>query len=59
MIWGPNDNEGKNVFFPGNRLEWEKELGSEDDGLYRAQTKLFNPLSERFVLLRLQEVLSY
>ncbi|NOU74402.1 hypothetical protein GC098_23900 [Paenibacillus sp. LMG 31458] len=50
MIWGPNGSEGKDVYFPGNRLEWEKELGSENDGLYRAQTKLFNP-SERKIRL--------
>lgn len=51
MIWGPNGGEGKEVYFPGNRLEWEKELGIENDGLYRAQTTLFNPIERKIRLI--------
>ncbi|UKS28688.1 ADP-ribosylglycohydrolase family protein [Paenibacillus sp. HWE-109] len=42
-VWGPNNTEGKEVYVTGNRLELEQALASEDDGVYRAQTTLFNP----------------
>lgn len=49
-VWGPHSIEGIEAYFPGNRLEWEKAIGTDADGRYRALTTLFNP-SERQVRL--------
>ncbi|TXK85018.1 ADP-ribosylglycohydrolase family protein [Paenibacillus sp. N3.4] len=50
-VWGPNGGEGKDVYVPGNRLELEQALVSESDGLYRAQTTLFNPVERKVRLI--------
>ncbi|MBD0380898.1 ADP-ribosylglycohydrolase family protein [Paenibacillus sedimenti] len=49
-LWGPESSVGKEIYVPGNRLEWERELGSQVDGVYRALSMLFSP-SERKVRL--------
>ena len=50
-VWGPSDEEGKDVYVAGNRLEWEKVLGTNRDGVYRAQTMLNNPRERKLRLI--------
>lgn len=49
-IAGPDGDEEQEVFFPGNRLDWDNALETRKDGIYRARTTLYNP-SERKVRL--------
>ncbi|BBH19213.1 hypothetical protein Back11_05580 [Paenibacillus baekrokdamisoli] len=55
-VWGPEDGVGKEIYVPGNRVEWEKGLGSNSvglmaDGVYRAQTILTNPIERKVRLI--------
>ena len=49
-VWGPESEEGLETIFPGNKVDWQKSLKTNVDGLYRANTKLLNP-SERLIRL--------
>ncbi|WP_284645364.1 ADP-ribosylglycohydrolase family protein [Paenibacillus silviterrae] len=49
-VWGPDGSEGVEAEFSGNRLDWEKAVATDTEGLYRAKTTLLNP-SDRKVRL--------
>jgi len=56
IVWGPDGGEGKEMYVPGNRVEWEKALGLNSallpaDGVYRAQTTLTNPIERKLRLI--------
>ncbi|XEC95736.1 ADP-ribosylglycohydrolase family protein [Paenibacillus tarimensis] len=49
-VAGPDGDAEKEVFFPGDRLDWEKALDTKKDGLYRAKSTLYIP-TERTIRL--------
>ncbi|WP_135550320.1 ADP-ribosylglycohydrolase family protein [Paenibacillus cymbidii] len=56
IVWGPEGDEGKEIYVPGNRLDWEKAFGLDSDelladGAYRAQTTLTNPIERKVRLI--------
>ncbi|MFE5323200.1 ADP-ribosylglycohydrolase family protein [Paenibacillus sp. NPDC056579] len=50
IVWGPSSSDGIEADFSGNRLAWDKAVGMDGDGRYRAVSKLHNP-SDRQVRL--------
>jgi len=42
-LWGPGSTEHTEAVIPGNRLSFSKLLGTEELGIYKAQTVLVNP----------------
>lgn len=55
VLWGPEGDAGKEGVIQGNRLAWEEALDVEAarriDGVYRAQTTLFNPVERKLRLI--------
>ncbi|MGO4269430.1 ADP-ribosylglycohydrolase family protein [Paenibacillus sp. TAF58] len=49
-VWGPEQDVGTEIY-SGNRIAWEKAVGSESDGMYRAQTSLINPIERKLRLI--------
>ncbi|SDE19039.1 ADP-ribosylglycohydrolase [Paenibacillus sp. UNCCL117] len=51
-VWGPDSPEaGVQAAFPGNRLAWEQVLDTTADGVYRARTRLHNPVERQVRLI--------
>ena len=50
-VWGPEQDVGTEIYVPGNRIAWEKAVGSQSDGMYRAQTSLINPIERKLRLI--------
>jgi ADP-ribosylglycohydrolase len=54
IVWGPGGDEGiqgVEAYFPGNRIEWEKALGTNSKGWYHAETTLYNPAERKVRLI--------
>jgi len=50
-VWGPDGQQREDVWFSGNRLDWEKALGAETEGVYRARTTMHVPTERPFRLI--------
>jgi hypothetical protein len=50
-VWGPGCAEGKDIICPGNRIEFERGLGTSESGVYLARTILTNPAERKVRLI--------
>ncbi|GGD95088.1 ADP-ribosylglycohydrolase family protein [Paenibacillus nasutitermitis] len=50
-VWGPDNEEGKNVIFAGSRMDWVDALMTSRDGVYRAKTWIQNPSKRKIRLI--------